>query len=312
MALINLNNRADGLRLQEAADGANPGDRIVLTEARQDSATINTDGLIIEGSPYSQGTMTIGDGVDRATFLHHPFLYQGTAPPFDYVDGITFDIFAHDEGVDVTLKGLHASFHGGAGDDVFRFVGAFPVYNRGSLSAVADGGDGNDVLAVDLSALDRPMSNVVGADGTSGSVSGGYQYGGRSPVEGQVDYQGFEQLRLTGGSAGDNLLGQAGRDTLSGSGGDDTLTGGEGRDQLTGGAGADRFVFAEGDAGIGGALRDFVTDFESGVDRLDLTAIGGSYTLTTVGSDILVRAGDLQIQVRFTGPPGFAEGDILI
>lgn len=327
--LINLNNRSDELRLQEAADGASPGDRIVLTESRQDSATINTTGLIIEGSPYSQGTMTIGADVDRTVFLHHSFLYQGTAPPFDYVDGITFDIFANDSGVDVTLTGLHATFHGGAGDDVFRAMAPQIVYNRGGLSAVAHGGGGDDTLLVDHSKLNRPMSNQIGGDGVSGFVTGGYVYG-RSGVDARIDYDSFEHLKLVGGSAGDQLHGQADADTLQGNGGNDSLSGSDGADRLLGSAGADRlnggagrdylsggseadvFVFAPGDSGVGGALRDYIADFESGIDRIDLTAIGGDYSVATVGSDVLIRIHEMQIQVRFASGAGFADGDILI
>ncbi len=60
----------------------------------------------------------------------------------------------------------------------------------------------------------------------------------------------------------------AGRDVLSGTPGDDVIFGGPGADTLTGGNGSDRFVYTSlRDAG------DIITDFQSGIDRLDLTAL---------------------------------------
>ena len=59
------------------------------------------------------------------------------------------------------------------------------------------------------------------------------------------------------------------------------LTGGLGNDVLTGGAGADTFVFANN-----GSL-DSISDFQTGVDHIDLRGIAGvsaqsvSYNMTT-------------------------------
>ncbi|ETX13196.1 hypothetical protein OCH239_12805 [Roseivivax halodurans JCM 10272] len=73
------------------------------------------------------------------------------------------------------------------------------------------------------------------------------------------------------GSVDGIVLGGGGDDTIIGGASDDTLSGGSGDDILTGGAGFDTFVFAPGD-GIGGG--DVITDFEGGVDQLDLSAFG--------------------------------------
>jgi hypothetical protein len=75
--------------------------------------------------------------------------------------------------------------------------------------------------------------------------------------------------RLHGGSGKDKLFGDAGDDELKGGGGDDKLDGGAGNDFLTGGAGRDTFVF-------GGAFGvDSITDFEDGIDRIDLSKVPG-------------------------------------
>ena len=51
---------------------------------------------------------------------------------------------------------------------------------------------------------------------------------------------------------------------MNGGTGNDTLEGGRGLDWLTGGTGADVFEFERGDG------RDFITDFQNGVDRVEL------------------------------------------
>jgi len=71
---------------------------------------------------------------------------------------------------------------------------------------------------------------------------------------------------LTGGGGEDLLMGGAGADTLAGGAGADILADGAGSDRLTGGSGADIFVQS-----LDGAA-DTITDFEAGVDRLDLSA----------------------------------------
>lgn len=76
---------------------------------------------------------------------------------------------------------------------------------------------------------------------------------------------------VQGGSLADRLLGGGGVDKLSGNGG---------ADRLNGGAGADVFKFrSPGDSGIGAANRDFVEDFEVGIDKLNFRRIDTDLTL---------------------------------
>ena len=71
---------------------------------------------------------------------------------------------------------------------------------------------------------------------------------------------------LTGTGGAEVIEGRGGADRLNGAGGADVLIDGAGRDTLTGGTGADTFVLvADGES-------DTITDFEPGVDRLDLSA----------------------------------------
>lgn len=98
---------------------------------------------------------------------------------------------------------------------------------------------------------------------------------------------------LMGVAGNDVLLGLAGDDRLVGGVGDDELDGGRGSDALAGGHGADLFVFSFGDiisslppegtteAHIVLQLgHDVISDFELGVDRLQVRAGENPVVLT--------------------------------
>ncbi len=114
---------------------------------------------------------------------------------------------------------------------------------------------------------------------------------------------------LTGGSANDRLSGLAGNDTLFGRGGNDVLIGGAGWDVLTGGSGADIHDFdtvTQISSVTTTAVRssDVITDFEQGIDVIDLgsidasTRISGNNTFQWNGSNGIGRlsAGELRFQ----------------
>jgi Ca2+-binding RTX toxin-like protein len=87
---------------------------------------------------------------------------------------------------------------------------------------------------------------------------------------------------LYGDWGNDTLSGLAGDDVLTGSVGDDLLAGGAGSDRLTGGSGADTFRFDHiSDSYVGAA--DLITDFTTGHDTLDVSALG--FTGLGDGSD---------------------------
>jgi len=80
---------------------------------------------------------------------------------------------------------------------------------------------------------------------------------------------------VLGGTGADTLHGGQDHDTISGEAGNDQLFGDKGNDTLTGGSGADTFIFnVSNTPGI-----DFITDFVSGVDTLELR--NSSFTSTT-------------------------------
>lgn len=94
---------------------------------------------------------------------------------------------------------------------------------------------------------------------------------------------------ITGTNGRDQIVGGNGNDRLSGGAGEDILVDGGGSDTLTGGAGADVFVF-EADG-----LPDWITDFERGVDRLDLSALGRFYSLDAISFTSRSTGADIRI-----------------
>lgn len=77
---------------------------------------------------------------------------------------------------------------------------------------------------------------------------------------------------LRGTGRADYMRGGDGGDWLSGGGGNDVIEGGDGRDHLIGGAGADIFVYRS----VTASGHDLMSDFQSGVDRIDLATLAGA------------------------------------
>ena len=123
----------------------------------------------------------------------------------------------------------------GSGDDKLRG-------NNGDV--IIDGGAGNDNLR------GRPGDDILLGGIGNDAIRG----------DGGMDY-------IEGNDGDDELFGNGAADTILGGDGADRIDGGDGQDILTGGADADRFVF------IGAWRRDTITDFEQGLDRINLQSL---------------------------------------
>lgn len=186
------------------------------------------------------------------------------------------------------------------------------MFMSGSANALdlTTGEDGlSFALAGAILTLDRSLRSIttetvsfadgsvlVVGDNMSGSARGGRSnsidilrdFAGASDANNQAMGLGGND-KLRGGNGDDRLLGGTGNDTLSGRNGDDllhgeaghdrlfggagndTLVGGSGQDTLKGGKGADTFVFSENP---GRRIdHDIISDFESGIDQIDLSTI---------------------------------------
>ncbi|MFM7475751.1 MAG: M10 family metallopeptidase C-terminal domain-containing protein, partial [Microcystis aeruginosa] len=103
---------------------------------------------------------------------------------------------------------------------------------------------------------------------------------------------------IVGNTLANSLTGGAGNDTLDGGDGNDTLIGGSGTDTMTDGAGNDIYRFLSvSDSAVGAGVRDVLTDFTPGIDKIDLSAIDANTTIagdqafTFVGTGGIVGGG---------------------
>ena len=216
----------------------------------------------------------------------------------------------------------------GAGNDVINFFGT----NIG-FDAV-DGGVGGDRIVALASDTSIGLRSIQGVETISAGAFAGVRIHGSEPAD-VLDFSATDLIRieqiegrggndtLTGSVGADTLMGGAGNDVIEGGQGDDVLVGGIGKDLITGGAGADQFVFAVEDSRTGGGLRDVITDFTSGTDKLDLGALNitdfaAQFSIQTIGSGLIayvdtdhdgIDYADFALQL--TGVSSLAAGDIL-
>jgi Ca2+-binding RTX toxin-like protein len=164
---------------------------------------------------------------------------------------------------------------GNAGDNFLK---------GGSGKDVLIGNDGNDTLVGDK-----------GKDILSGGEGNDSLFGGTG------------RDKLWGFAGDDDLFGGGGKDSLIGGVGNDTLFGGGGKDRLTGEAGEDVFGFLKDQKGI-----DVITDFEAGIDKIDLTDFGTDFSklkFQNDGDDVIVTVGSGENAVKFK-LLGYQAGDI--
>ncbi|WP_238366072.1 calcium-binding protein [Mesobacterium pallidum] len=179
---------------------------------------------------------------------------------------------------DLLLGGQGAdTLRGQRGDDRLEGHKGYDLLFGNAGADTVLGGDGDDALYG--GGDDDLLLGGQGADALYGGQ-------GRDRLEGGKGYD-----MLSGGIGNDTLLGQLGQDTLYGGAGDDLLIGGAHDDVMTGGAGADTFRFLSLDEMQG----DRITDFETGVDLLDVSAIDGLAFIG--GAAFSGGAGELRAEV---------------
>ena len=95
---------------------------------------------------------------------------------------------------------------------------------------------------------------------------------------------------LYGESGADILFGGANADEIDGGEGDDLIFGGGGGDRLSGGSGRDLFLYRGADESTA-AASDRILGFETGVDRIDLRALGAvTISFTADGAFTILSA----------------------
>ena len=125
---------------------------------------------------------------------------------------------------------------------------------------------------------------------------------------------------ILAGPGNDVLIGGNGVDRFFGDEGNDWLQGGGGADQLSGGVGQDVFAYLAVSDSIA-SNRDVITDFQTGIDKIDISAIGASgFSLIASGENTILRVttadGTLEVLVQGAASTGdvinFVKGSSLI
>jgi hypothetical protein len=167
-------------------------------------------------------------------------------------------------------------------------------------------GESDASVTVNGSANNDTILGGAGADTLEGNA-------GDDHIEG-----GSGNDTISGGAGDDTLRGDLGVDTISGGAGDDQITGGEGADVLSGGDGADTFVIASvSESNSDNA--DTISDFETGVDKLDVTLTVENGTTVNLGKFNAVSSlaeGDNSLEgtnnVKVAGDAFYGEGQLVI
>ncbi len=247
-------------------------------------------------------------------------------------EDFTFDGSAETDGRFLVYGGHGVDdLTGGGGVDVFFFEG-----QRWGAGDKVDGGGGRDSLVISggngvtrilfeadsftriesislnnrfaTDASQKPSYELV-LDNGNVAPGGTLIVNGSSIQAGQfvsVDGKAVQggNLILFGGQGGDRLVGGAGADVLVGA---------AGRDSLAGGAGADSFRYDLAADSLA-ASRDEILDFQSGVDKIDLSRIDansgavGNQAFSWIGSNAFTNVAG-QLRAFQSGGQWIVEGD---
>jgi Ca2+-binding RTX toxin-like protein len=253
------------------------------------------------------------------------------------------------DGMDLLAGGIgNDSVSGGAGidklwgddndDNLWGEDGADSIYGGWGQDSIS-GGKGVDLIkgdgGVDTIYGGEDGDSIYGGgdgDNVSGGIGSDFIWGdgGNDSLYGDI---GMDNLwggdgadRLFGGSDADALSGGAANDVLQGGDGWDALRGGTGIDTMTGGWGDDTFIFTALNE-MGNATRDIITDFTSGEDVVDLSALDLTWrgTLGFTGANqarwwaggsciVIETTGDgiVDYRIRLDGVTTLASGDVLV
>jgi Ca2+-binding RTX toxin-like protein len=290
------------------------------------------------------GDVLFGSGTDR--FINHGTLFghldMGAGDDFYFGrDGVAQGFIQGGAGNDHITGGNNADLidggtefdyihgRGGDGDDLMDGGTSSDSMGGGEGNDLMYGGGGNDTM-YGYTGEDSMFGNdgsdlMVGGDGDD-TMNGGngndVMYGGRGDDSlgggdnNDTMYGGDGNDYMLGWTGNDSMFGNDGRDDMNGQVGSDYLNGGWGNDTLTGGSEADTFAF------VRFSNDDVITDFQDGIDRIDMTAfqlvnfaaLSGSVTNYNGGAliDLDSLGGDGSVWVQNVGAASLTAADFIL
>jgi len=277
------------------------------------SGTITGYQETLLGQPTFTVTGLNISAVDFNTWVNNDDTFGALAHMFagnDSMTGGSFnDFMAGLDGHDILMGGAGAdTLAGNAGND--------HLYGQSNLGGPdgADsilGGDGIDYLQGN--AGNDTLDGGNNADRINGGADNDLIYGGdgNDAINGNLGNDtidgGFGSDLVRGGKGDDLIQGHDGNDTLMGDLGNDTIDGGAGNDLMTGGDGADVFRFdrfsgSESNQFVGGGLHeDHITDYQQGVDHIQLEFKPTAILTGTASDDIHAVSDARDLMIAHTG-----------
>ena len=245
-------------------DGGSGYDTLLLTGAGTFTipATTGIEAVLYDGGTAQTLTLPASDSRAFGTGSNNDVVVGSTDNDRIFL-GAGNDNFTGGNGSDLAIGEAGSdTLDGGSGADTLFGGSLGSSLNGGTESDTIVGGGGDDTI---LGGSDNAANLIFGGAGNDSITGAGVLVGGVGADT------------LIGASGADTLFGEAGANVLNGGSGDDilvggadaeTIIGGLGNDTLWGSSGVDRFNMTTDTS------TDVIADFQVGVDKLDLSALG--------------------------------------
>lgn len=284
----------------DTLEGGLGSDKLIGGAGNDVLAADGSDALIDGGTGSDK--VQFADGIFAANLLDKD-LVNVEVVEITNIEDASYDFSAQTESLTIRGDIGNDSITGGKGVDQLYGGDGDDVLVARDTDARIDGGAGEDTVEFAAAVSVRNLSDfdLVGIETVAITSKGNARYDFSVQTESLEIDGGTGKDTIIGGIASDSITGGGGADSLSGGAGNDTITGGVGNDTLTGGRGADTFAF-EATASDNGV--DWILDFVSGTDHLDLTAYSAAEVLDVEGS---ISIGSRSVYVLSSQAKGAAD-----
>ena len=263
------------------------------------SITALTDAVDANGNVVGTVQVVNVAGVDQVRFTPNGAVPAGDTRAISFTYTVSDGRSEDTETVNFFLTGAYTAISAGDTGDANTLEDNALTLSLAELTATVDNPDGSTLAVSNIAVTNGTVVDngddtytftpTLGFNGTMGIT---YDVSdGTTTVNATTDVDVLNEVvgnfmigdNLAGTNAPDALFGFGGNDTLNGGDGDDVLIGGTGNDTLTGGAGEDTFRWDNGDQMPEGpgVPSDTITDFEVGVDKIDLDGLLGTNDAST-------------------------------